>query len=113
MGIEETDIRLPREELFDKAEIGALDMGKEVRTVFLGGGIARDKILGSGLHESGWQPGEVVAGGVAETSMVGKRNEETAMSLRYCTEFRHVGNPKRNGRQIQFVRGKSHNRSDS
>jgi hypothetical protein len=36
MGTEETDIRLPREELFDRAEIGAVDMGKEVRTVFLG-----------------------------------------------------------------------------
>jgi hypothetical protein len=36
IGMEEMDTRLPRDELFDKAEAGVLDIGSEVRTCCLG-----------------------------------------------------------------------------
>jgi hypothetical protein len=39
-GIEEIDIRLPMEDLFDKAEVGEFDEGNEVRTCCLGLGLA-------------------------------------------------------------------------
>ena len=35
IGIEDTDIRLPRDELFDRADPGVLDIGNEVRTCCL------------------------------------------------------------------------------
>jgi hypothetical protein len=35
IGIEDIDIRLPRDELFDRAEPGVLEMGNDVRTCCL------------------------------------------------------------------------------
>jgi hypothetical protein len=40
-GMEDIDIRLPIEDLVDKAEVGELDEGNEVRTCCLGLGLAK------------------------------------------------------------------------